>query len=39
MAISVEPEMSDSLAWLYPASRHDRFLASVIEVMRLIPRA
>jgi hypothetical protein len=39
MAIAAEPRMSDSLPWLDPGSPDDRLLASVIEVMRLNPRA
>jgi hypothetical protein len=39
MAIPIEPKMSDALPWLDATSPDDRLLASVIEVMRMNPRA
>lgn len=38
-AIGEEPRMGDSLPWLDPDNRDDRFIASVIEVMRSRPRS
>ena len=35
LAIAVEPNMQDSLPWLDSTNKDDRFLAAVIEVMRL----
>jgi hypothetical protein len=37
--IAVEPRMAESLSWLDPTNADDRLLASIIEVMRLNPRA
>lgn len=37
-SIATEPRINDSLPWLDSANSDDRFLASVIEVMRLHPR-
>lgn len=39
LAIAVEPNMQNSLPWLESTNNDDRFLAAVIEVMRLHPRA
>jgi hypothetical protein len=39
MAISVEPDIGLSLPWLDPSNNDDRFLASVIELMRSRPRS
>jgi hypothetical protein len=38
-AIAVEPKMKDSLTWLDENNVDDRFVASVIEIMRLHPRS
>jgi hypothetical protein len=38
-AIVVEPDMESSLPWLDRANNDDRFLASVLEVMRSYPRS
>jgi predicted ribonuclease YlaK len=37
--IATEPKLEDSLPWLDPANNDDRFIAAVLEVMRLRPRA
>jgi len=39
MAIALEPNMQHSLAWLDPSINDDRFLASVIEIMRHHPHS
>jgi hypothetical protein len=39
LAIAVEPNMQDSLPWLDSTNNDDRFLAAVIEIMRLRPRS
>jgi hypothetical protein len=39
LAIATEPNMQDSVPWLDPSNNDDRFLATVIEVMRLRPRS
>jgi hypothetical protein len=39
LAMATEPNMQDSLPWLDPTNNDDRFLAAVIEVMRLRPRS
>jgi len=39
MAIATEPKIDESLPWLDPANNDDRFLAAIIEVMRLRPRS
>jgi hypothetical protein len=38
-AVGEEPRMGDTLPWLDPDNRDDRFIASVIEVMRARPRS
>ncbi len=38
-AIGTEPKVADSLPWLDPENRDDRFIASVIEIMRQHPRS
>jgi hypothetical protein len=38
-AVAVEPNMQDSLPWLDSTNNDDRFLAAVIELMRLRPRS
>ncbi len=37
--IATEPNMQDSLPWLDSTNNDDRFLATIIEVMRLHPRS
>jgi hypothetical protein len=37
--IAVEPKLSDSLDWLDPENNDDRFLATIVEVMRRHPRS
>ena len=37
--IAMEPKLGDSLPWLVPANNDDRFIAAVLEVMRIRPRA
>jgi hypothetical protein len=37
--IAMEPKLEDSLPWLDPTNNDDRFIAAVLEVMRLRPRA
>jgi PIN domain len=37
--LAAEPRMNDSLSWLDPTNRDDRFLASTIEVIRQHPRS
>jgi PIN domain len=39
LAIATEPSIANSLSWLDPTNNDDRFLAAVIEVMRLRPRS
>ena len=39
LAIATEPRMEVSLPWLDPGSKDDRFIASVIEVMRARSRS
>jgi len=39
LSIATEPNMKNSLPWLDPSNNDDRFLAIVIEVMRLRPRS
>jgi predicted ribonuclease YlaK len=39
LAIATEPNMQNSLPWLDSVNNDDRFLAVVIEVMRLRPRS
>jgi PIN domain len=38
-SIGTEPAMTESLPWLDPENRDDRFIASVIEVIRAHPRS
>jgi hypothetical protein len=38
MAIAVEPNMESALSWLDATNKDDRFLASVIEVMKEMPQ-
>jgi hypothetical protein len=38
-AIAREPRMDESLSWLDPTNRDDRFIASVLEIMRQHPRS
>jgi predicted ribonuclease YlaK len=38
-AIATEPRLEESLPWLDPDSRDDRFIATVIEVIRNRPRS
>lgn len=38
-AVATEPNMEDSLPWLDPGNNDDRFLASVLEVMRSRPQS
>jgi len=38
-SIAVEPDMNETLPWLDPANDDDRFIASVIEVMRQHPHS
>jgi hypothetical protein len=39
LAVATEPNMQNSLPWLDPSNNDDRFLAAVIEVMRLRPQS
>jgi hypothetical protein len=39
IALAVEPDMGSTLSWLDASNQDDRFLASVIEVMRLHSRS
>jgi len=39
LAIATEPNMKNTLPWLDPSNNDDRFLAIVIEVMRIRPRS
>jgi ATP:corrinoid adenosyltransferase len=39
LTIATEPKVQDSLDWLDPSNNDDRFLATIIEVMRLHPRS
>jgi hypothetical protein len=39
LTIAVEPNMQDSLPWLDSTNNDDRFLATVVEIMRLRPRS
>lgn len=39
LAVATEPDMENSLPWLDATNNDDRFLAAVIEVMRLRPRS
>jgi hypothetical protein len=38
-ALAIEPRMADSLSWLDPTNRDDRFIATVIELVRDRPRS
>jgi hypothetical protein len=38
-ALATEPRMANSLPWLDPDNRDDRFIGSVIEIMRQHPRS
>lgn len=38
-ALAAEPRMSESLSWLDPSNRDDRFIATAIETMRQHPRS
>jgi predicted ribonuclease YlaK len=38
-SVALEPNMSDSLPWLDAENKDDRFIASVIEVMRQHPHS
>ena len=38
-ALATEPRMGESLPWLDPQNRDDKFLASVIEIIRQHPRS
>ena len=39
LAVATEPDMRNSLPWLDSNNKDDRFLAAVIEIMRLRPRS
>jgi hypothetical protein len=39
LTMATEPKAQDSLDWLDPSNNDDRFLATIIEVMRLHPRS
>jgi PIN domain len=38
-ALATEPRMGDSLPWLDPYNRDDKFLASIVEIIRQHPRS
>lgn len=39
LTLATEPNVKDSLDWLDPTNNDDRFLATIIEVMRKYPRS